>query len=195
MIELEKKVLLSADEYFILLNSMGRFSAFEQQVNHYFDTDNYDMDSQRITCRIREKTGEFKSTIKRHYDNGRSSESSQKAADEKDDTLFAKYMLHPQGSLTTTRNTLYEDADIKIVVDRNEYLGIVDYELEIEYHPHNSNNIDTIIMKMGEIISYSKKDLDLNEFCNRVQSADTKSQRFFNRKRYLKGEIQDEKSK
>lgn len=195
MIELEKKILLSADEYFILLNSMGRFSAFEKQVNHYFDTDNYDMDSQRITCRIREKNGKFKGTIKRHYDNGCSEESSQEAIDEKDSRLFDKYILHPQGSLTTIRNTLYEDEDIKIVVDKNDYLGTVDYELEIEYHPHNSNNIDAIIKKMGEIISYSKKDLDLNEFCNRVQSADTKSQRFFNRKRYLKGEIQDEKSK
>lgn len=60
MMELEKKLLPTQEEYEYLLEHFGRNGSLEEkpivkQTNYYFDTDKYAMNKQHIACRIRLK--------------------------------------------------------------------------------------------------------------------------------------------
>ena len=66
MMEFEKKKLLTKEEYDRLLCCVDKpIEAFWQK-NTYFDTDDLKLNSLGITCRIREKDGVYKATIKEH---------------------------------------------------------------------------------------------------------------------------------
>lgn len=69
MAELEKKLLLTEDEYDYLMEHFGYESPLIRkpivtQINYYFDTDDFSMNRQNTTCRIRLKDGKYKVTIK-----------------------------------------------------------------------------------------------------------------------------------
>ena len=69
MTELEKKLLLTEDEYDYLMEHLIYESPLIQmpittQINYYFDTDDFSMNHQNITCRIRLKDGKYKATMK-----------------------------------------------------------------------------------------------------------------------------------
>ena len=48
---------------------------------------------------------------------------------------FTDMGLKLQGELVTKRCIVFKDADCEVVLDKNEYLGHKDFELEIEYTP------------------------------------------------------------
>ena len=61
MIELEKKLIISKEEYDYLIEHFGYDNQhcrkpIIKQINYYFDTDDLLMNAQNITCRIRLKT-------------------------------------------------------------------------------------------------------------------------------------------
>ena len=71
MTELEKKLLLTEDEYDYLMERFGYGSPLIQkpivtQINYYFDTDDFSMNRRNTTCRIRLKGGKYRATMKRH---------------------------------------------------------------------------------------------------------------------------------
>ena len=75
MTELEKKLLLTEDEYDYLMEHLGYESPLIQkpivtQINYYFDTDDFSMNRQNTTCRIRLKDGKYKATMKKHASGG-----------------------------------------------------------------------------------------------------------------------------
>ena len=61
MLEYEKKVMLTKDEYAVL-SAQCRGMRVETQTNYYFDTDDFCMNRKGITCRIRAKNGKYKTT-------------------------------------------------------------------------------------------------------------------------------------
>ena len=71
MTELEKKMLLTKEEYVILMSRFGYESPAKpkpvvKQINYYYDTLDLSMNRQNITCRIRLKDGKYKGIIKSH---------------------------------------------------------------------------------------------------------------------------------
>ena len=64
MTELEKKLLLLKEEYNYLFRIFGDSKNIKKQINYYFDTDDFSMNKQNVTCRIRLKDGKYKGTIK-----------------------------------------------------------------------------------------------------------------------------------
>ena len=71
MTEFEKKLLISKDEYNYLMEHFNYENTLLQknnikQINYYFDTDDFSMNRQNITCRIRLKDGKYKGIIKQH---------------------------------------------------------------------------------------------------------------------------------
>ena len=54
MKEFERKMLLSKDEYDILMKYLEKSGSTTRQVNYYFDTDDFLMNKKGVTCRIRE---------------------------------------------------------------------------------------------------------------------------------------------
>ena len=59
MIELEKKLLLTKEEFNSLLLYFGNEKQCVKQVNYYFDTEDLSMNRQGVTCRIRLKNGTY----------------------------------------------------------------------------------------------------------------------------------------
>ena len=77
MLEFEKKIILSPQEYDFLVRLQDQSAEKIEQINHYYDTDDFALNRKGITYRIREINDEFTATIKNH----RAACGRQKAAD------------------------------------------------------------------------------------------------------------------
>ena len=92
--------------------------------------------------------------------------------------------LHLQGKLITKRMLIIKDAFCEVVIDRNEYLGYTDYEIEAEYISGYENRAEKYLESVAEHLVSAKLIDSAKNFLLRVGKGKSKSQRFFNRKRY-----------
>lgn len=141
--EIERKIILTKDEY---LNINDKFKMKEEkiQVNYYFDTQDYSLAKKDETLRVRQSDQglmlEYK--FNKLY--------SEMVRECQEYTFSIKHlplevssdMITPfynreknkfflQGQLVTHRKIFSLDT-VKICLDRNYYLGKIDFELEIE---------------------------------------------------------------
>lgn len=179
LIEYEKKFMLTKEEYSKLISSLCGNTIPVIQTNHYYDTDNFELNDKGITCRIREKNNKFTATIKTHLLD-KSLEQSKTVANEKDGSLFSDYNVKYQGKLITHRTKLFCGNEYEIVIDRNEYLSTEDYELEAEYTNVNEDVLTPPLKLIANTLN-----IDLNDFYTRSTKSKNKSQRFFERKKEL----------
>ena len=173
MTEFEKKLLLTKDEYHYVLDYFGQNKPHVKQINYYFDTDDLFMNHENTTCRIRLMDGKYEGTIKQHTKN--SDHSTETAVEVRDgiyDNDFLDMGLKLQGEVVTERCVIFKDSICEVVLDKNEYLGYVDYELEIEYSP-NHEKTALYILQMY---------LDHKKTYSHNSKAPSKSSRFFERK-------------
>lgn len=185
MLEREKKVLLTEDEYTAIINIMGKNPLETRQINYYFDTDDLSMDSKGITCRIRAKNGHYQTTIKKH------NTEQPECSIEEDISVGATFDASPfknmglsfQGELITDRTILYIDSLCDVAIDRNTYLGCTDYELEIEHKEIGKGRAQILIERIAAKLVTANILKDPHTFLDRVGRGKNKSQRFFERKR------------
>ncbi len=184
MLEYEKKVLLTEDEYAVLADQCRGISV-ESQTNYYFDTDDFYMNRKGITCRIRAKNGKYKTTIKNHSISGLhcSMEVDLCEGPEYNSKFYEVLGLHFQGELVTTRIILYKDAFCEAVLDQNAYLGHRDYELEVEYIQGCEDRALDYLKSVAECLVAANLADSVDSFLLRVEKDNTKSERFFKRKR------------
>lgn len=182
MIELEKKLLLTREEYNYLLNHLGQDKPTVKQVNYYFDTDDLSMNRQNITCRIRLKDGKYTATIKQHTTNSEhSTETNMTVRNGVHDNIFADMGLSLQGDLTTERCIILKDSTCEVVLDRNDYLGYTDYELEIEYSSQGKQVANMLFKTLVDKLMENNSDLTLKDITGRTENTPCKSKRFFER--------------
>lgn len=183
MLEYEKKVLLTAEEYDSIMKLLGEYASVESQTNYYFDTDDLSMNKKGTTCRIRAKNGKFKATMKRH--NTSSPDCSMEAdlveKTEFDPQIFKVFGLHYQGELVTERVVLHKDNVCEMVLDRNVYLGYTDFELEVEYCKGSERRAQMLIENIANHLISVKLLTEMDEFVSRIGRDGCKSQRFFER--------------
>lgn len=182
MIELEKKVLLSRAEYFVLLSAFPEKEPTNIQINYYFDTSDLSMNKKGITCRIRQKNGKYKTTIKKHNfsEPEKSLEQDLAIHIAFDDTEFTKLGLSLQGSFITKRTILFTSSDIQVVLDYNMYLRKTDYELEIEYQDGYEQCALVMFQHIWQVlINADVYDNSKEDFMKRIGTGTTKSARFF----------------
>lgn len=193
MLEFEKKVLLTPEEYQGLLKLTNSNTARIVQTNYYYDSDQLDMNRQGITCRIREKNGKWKATVKTHEARERecSVENAKEVLGPLDDSFFKGMNVNLQGYLTTTRTILYAGKGLEVVLDENTYLGTQDFELEIEYTCENANHADFVLRLLAVILHGPDKDGGAVDFCVRTRFSQSKSERFFERMRYFRKNAQE----
>lgn len=187
MLEYEKKIMLTKEEYHILTDYC-KGMPIESQINYYFDTDDLYMNRKGITCRIRAKNGKYKTTIKSHYTNkfDCSVEEDLYEGIEFNSKVFEVLGLHFQGELITTRSTMYEDAFCKVVLDWNTYLKYDDYEIEVEYtDKYEKRALEHLEDVAGCLIVAGLVD-SVEDFMSRVGKDKSKSKRFFEKK-YFEG--------
>ena len=181
MLEYEKKIMLTADEYLSILMLMCKYAPIETQTNYYFDNDDLSMNEKGITCRIRAKDGKYKATIKNH--NAEQLECSIEVdlveKTEFDPQIFNALGLYHQGDLVTDRVVIHKDSTCEMVLDRNVYLGHTDFELEVEYNKESERRAQTLIENIGECLVATEQLTGIDEFIARIGQGKSKSQRFF----------------
>lgn len=140
MIENEFKVMLTAEQYENLLK-LYDFVTFTQ-VNHYFDTDALEMSERHITVRVRVLDGKFFLQMKLPTSVNFSRVELSKELKTLPETLLGAELTELSGvecpdvkrlgELKTTRGVRKFDGG-EIDLDKSEYFGKTDYELEIEF--------------------------------------------------------------
>ena len=189
MLEYEKKIPLSEEEYLTLLEIMCTHPPTKVQTNYYYDTDDFSMNKKGITCRIREKNGHYKATVKKHnmYSKDSSIELSSEVESILDDSLFAGMGVKLMGSLRTERTVIHSDGSCEIVLDKNTYLNFTDYELEVEYLPNCEERAQRFIYGLAEALYVCNKQMSISQFGERANFSKSKSSRFFERLTENKG--------
>lgn len=185
MTEFEKKMLLNKEEYNYLMEHLGHDGPLfpkpiVKQINYYYDTDDYSMNRQNITCRIRLKDGKYKATMKKH--SGKADQSSETEMEVRDgirDNAFIDMGLKLQGELTTHRCIILKYEHCEVVLDKNEYLGTFDYELEIEYLPEYEKDAQSIYRVILDMLTCRKCFLAYKESLKETPDVPSKSSRFF----------------
>jgi len=196
MTELEKKLLLTEDEYDYLMEHFGNESPLIQkpvatQINYYFDTDDFSMNRQNTTCRIRLKDGKYKATMKKHSKGGdQSTETEMEIYNGLESNAFTDMGLKLQGELITKRCVVFKDANCEAVLDKNEYLGQTDYELEIEYKSGHEKDAQAILNIFRDMFTRRKCFLFYKESIKETPDVASKSSRFFERMRSTKSVFQ-----
>lgn len=182
MIECEKKIMLSEQEYVFIRNFFQLFDSEFVQKNYYYDTLNLDMNKSGITCRIREKNHKYSVEIKQHnvdWDDV-SIENCESVHKKYNDSFFRNIGLFCYGELHTERKILNFN-NIHLMLDKNLYLGTVDYELEIEYQVEFEKDAFRTIEMIEEALICGRILNCKGEFVIRVGSNKNKSERFFER--------------
>lgn len=180
MTECEKKLLLSEEAYNAL---MEQFSSAQKpivtQVNYYFDTDDFAMNRRNTTCRIRLRDGQYKATMKRHAaGTDQSTEAEMEIYAGLDHNAFTDMGLKLWGALTTHRCVLLKNPHLEVVLDRNEYLGHTDYELEIEYLPEYEKEARAVLKEVEKALQRKRSPIyNIGIFSAGLN----KSKRFFKR--------------
>ncbi|MCX4355292.1 MAG: CYTH domain-containing protein [Oscillospiraceae bacterium] len=142
MIENEFKIILTSEQYEKLL-SLYDWDKTVVQTNHYYDTDDFRLSNTHITCRVREIDGAYFLQMKFPAARTYSRVELEKPLNALPETLAADELFktdnHDElpdverlGALTTTRSVkLFDGAEIDL--DKSEYFGKTDFELEIEF--------------------------------------------------------------
>lgn len=184
-LEIEFKNLLAKEEYLKLLASFGYTAADAQtQINHYFDTEDFQLKTLHSALRIRNKGNHFECTLKIPADTGNFEITDKLSEQQAESMLNLKSFEPPEvlavltekninpdklkllGSLTTHRIEFnYKDG--LLVLDHSEYCGVDDFEVEFEVNDE----------KMGQ---QQFKDF-LEEHGIPLRAADKKIARFMKR--------------
>ncbi|MEQ6375510.1 CYTH domain-containing protein [Bacillaceae bacterium S4-13-58] len=149
-LEIEFKNLLTKKEYDHLIQA---FNIADQepfhQVNHYFETSDLKLKANQSALRIRQKENKWVLTLKEPHPDGLLE--TNETLDQKDAEVWLKNgfgpsnevkarlsdmevdleQLHYLGELETERLEK-EIPNGLLVLDKNQYLGVIDYELEFE---------------------------------------------------------------
>ena len=136
MKEYEYKFVLRKDELEQIERSLCSGNTYHiSQTNYYYDTNNYTLDTAKITCRIRERFEKLNGTFKIH---GKTAESGNIEIDFKVNEVpeilkIGEIELRLMGALHTERKEYVVSDGLKLMLDENSYLGTSDCEIELEF--------------------------------------------------------------
>jgi len=149
MNESEYKYMLTIEQYDKILNHLKSKYKMNTiiQVNYYLDTNTFELDEKDITLRIRQKKDslrlDLKSPVLRDGALRVKNEFTRSISelpltikfenDEWNDFISCKSDMYLKGMLITERTIFIFNEGIEIDLDLNYYLGVMDYELEVEF--------------------------------------------------------------
>ena len=98
-----------------------------------------------------------------------------------ENNAFVDMGLKLQGELITKRCVVLKNANCEAVLDKNEYLGHIDYELEIEYVSDHEEDAKAILKIFQDMLTRRKCFLVYKESLKEYHDVPSKSSRFFER--------------
>jgi uncharacterized protein YjbK len=150
-LEFERKRLITKEEYekrMAELLNVGSATEFIQ-LNYYYDTAAFDMLKRNETVRVRLKDNGLNLEHKLHksFVNGTRvcEEKSKPIGELPKSIIIQQYELLLIGCMTTQRTNLMMN-NCLVSLDKNYYLGIIDYEIEIEID--SANDFPTPIIEI-----------------------------------------------
>ena len=136
----------------------------KEQINSYYSDSAGLLRKNGITFRVRTKDGKNKIQIKKHTKTNGALQISEETEFETDsipESFCAAEVekmtgiacqVRLLGSLLTTRSSK-TFGSTEICLDKNEYLGVVDYEIELEYIGNVEKELTDILAKEGVLFS------------------------------------------
>lgn len=172
--ETEYKFLVSKEQitkYFAFFVNDYRKVITKLQVNYYYDTKSNMMNKDDVTVRVRQERDTMKWQIKRHSEKCGALFLSDEYSGNIENLPYSLTVdgvieeLSLKGSLVTLRREINFGVGGKLCFDTNMYLGIIDYEIEVEYTEQDKQWGDAIVASID----------------SKTKTAVTKSSRFFKR--------------
>ncbi|MEX3625422.1 CYTH domain-containing protein [Viridibacillus arvi] len=150
MIELEYKSLFSKEQHEqcieYLKQKLGPADEDKLQVNYYYDNGHLSFAEQGITIRIRQKNEKLKLQIKTPIGNKNKNINAKNEIEADIEELCYSFKIEDTpiisllegevsllGVLITERKSWKKEDKFSIDIDKNIYLGVVDYEIECEF--------------------------------------------------------------
>jgi len=150
--EFEKKLIICENDYIILLQELGKHFEREYilQINYYYDTLDFDIFYSDETLRVRQINDVLKLQYKynKNYsgDIRISDEYSEKISELPQTILINGIITHNIGLMVTERIN-FKLLNCVISLDKNYYLGMIDYEIEVE--TTNEINLPDILQNLN----------------------------------------------
>ena len=144
MIETELKSMLTKEQYDII-NAVFNWDDEKTQINSYYISPDNILKKHGITFRVRTINDEHIIQIKKHSGRNGALQISEESEfpiesipDEfREDEVFKYCGIKVQasliGDLKTIRKSVFFADGVEVCLDKSEYLGTTDYEIEIEY--------------------------------------------------------------
>jgi len=160
MVEQEYKYLLSQTDFQHIYDMLSQSHTpnYRLHVNYYYDTPDFLLKQYGYTVRVRQISGKLTLEIKSPGQTSgykRVREEMSYPIEELPQKLDVQNILTSLpmtinqqsellGLLVTERTTFYIGTGIKVDLDQSSYLGLTDYELEIEYDSAKANEADQL---------------------------------------------------
>jgi uncharacterized protein YjbK len=167
MIELEYKYLLDKESFNNITNLLNKKYSVKKilQLNYYYDSDDFYFTNNDITFRIRQKEEDLNIEIKtlksRSGNLNIKNEFKEKINNlplsfdinktEWKNILNYNGIINLKGVLITERLICHPSEGIEIDLDKNLYLGQIDYELEIEYEENYKKDVNNVVKELINI--------------------------------------------
>ena len=181
-IELEKKLMIDKSIYEFLISCFeANAPKYIRQINYYYDTNGEQLRQKNITCRIRQKEDKLTGTLKKHcFVNGCPKNTEEMFLVKNLPVCFevAQQIVILKGSMVTDRTEIQLSADMLLVLDKNTYLGTVDYEFEIEYSERGSQEAEGVLKLLEKLFGIKRNHENIL----------SKSERFFRKLESLPGQ-------
>ena len=170
--EIEYKFLVSKEDFNRFLSyfdTQGNSAVRKIQINYYYDTDDNMLNKNDVTVRVRLEQDKLKFQIKKHTNTSMALFFSDEYCGclERLPKVLRVEGIHEElllkGSLVTERREIKFGICGKLCFDINMYLGVIDYEIEIEHTERDRESGEAIAAFIG-----------LN-----TKAFETKSHRFF----------------
>lgn len=179
--EIEFKTLLSEREYLMLIEKFDG-AKYNDQTNHYFDTPRFTIKAMDASLRVRERDGEFEITLKKKKRYARVEYTVKISKEEFEEMKKTGICTNPEiaeelaalidgqkienfMSLFTHRVYLPYSNGV-LFIDRSEYCGQVDYEMEYEAKSYHLGKEEFIALIREFKIEYKKSDKKINRAFN-----------------------------
>lgn len=179
--EIEFKTLLSEAEYNMLMQHFANNNTNEQ-TNHYFDTPRFSLKAAEASLRVRERDGNYELTLKRKKGYSQIECNVKISKEEFDDIKTTGYITNDEilGEISSiignqklvnflSLNTLrmyFPYSNGVLFIDKSNYLGLTDYELEYEAKSYHLGKEEFISIIKEFKLDYKKSDKKINRAFN-----------------------------
>lgn len=156
--EIEYKFLVSEEEFNQFLahfGTQGNSAVSKIQINYYYDTDDNMLNKNDVTVRVRQERDKLKWQIKKHTNTSMALFFSDEYCGclERLPKALRVEGIHEElllkGSLLTERREIKFGVCGKLCFDISMYLGVIDYEIEIEYTERDKQSGEAIAAIIG----------------------------------------------